>query len=130
MDILIEQVINRDRDTTIHNFLQNIWQGIYFKLENTTHYYRYLEHPSTADAAMVPDIGWPEPIVERINEIPVDLNSFIPAEIDALIYHGETLTETLLAKYHSTLYTDLVTLQDYCPLQKPDRAVQLFSTIT
>jgi NTE family protein len=130
MDILIEQVINRDRDTTIHNFLQNIWQGIYFKLENTTHYYRYLEHPSAADAAMVPDIGWPEPIVERINKIPVDLNSFIPAEIDALIYHGETLTETLLAKWHSTLYTDLVTLPDYCPLQKPDRAVQLFSTTT
>jgi hypothetical protein len=75
----------------------------------------------------VPDIGWPEPIVGRINKIPVDLNSFTPAEIDALIYHGETLTETLLAKWHSTLYTDLVTLPGYCPPQKVDHPVARFS---
>jgi NTE family protein len=124
IDILLEQVINRDRDTTIDNFLQKTWQGIYFKLENSTHYYRYLEHPDAADAATVPDIGWSEPIVTRINKIPVDLNSFLPGEIDALIYHGETLTETLLAKWHPALYSNLVTLPDYCPPQKPDLAFQ------
>lgn len=105
--ILMEQVSNRDRIQIFKHFSNETWAGIIMKLENTCRSYREFIHDKCVDASSVPLMGWSDSIVNRIAQIRTDLNVFTESEIQALVYHGETVVETQLAKWHNNIYKEL-----------------------
>jgi hypothetical protein len=126
-DILMEQISNRDRMLIMDNLFSDKWNGIYLKLENSCRYYREFEHNKCSASADLPAIGWSESIVSRIAQIRTDLNVFSEHEIKCLVYHGETLAETILAKWHYALYNAMFSLPSYQAPEIPDSSeTQIF----
>jgi NTE family protein len=107
VNILMEQVSNRDRDRIMDNIKCGNWQGSYFKLENSCRYYRQYKDKQSASPEDVPEIGWSDATVARIAKIRTDLDYFTEAEVQSLICHGETIVETILAKWHNPVYKQL-----------------------
>lgn len=113
IDILMEQVSNRDREKIINNLFQDKWKGAYFKLENSCRWYREFNHEKCANILNVPNIGWSDDIVSQIAKIRTDLNSFTEQEITCLVYHGESIVETVVAKWHNDFYKNLINSSEY-----------------
>ncbi|MHB8171077.1 MAG: patatin-like phospholipase family protein [Thermincolia bacterium] len=118
-DILLEQLSNRDRQNIMIKLLTDEWQGIYFKLENSCRYYRDYKDEKAAGPESVPKMGWPDDIVNCLGQMRTDLDRFNNIEIDSLIYHGESLLETTLAKWHFKLYSGIKKSYSVA-LQKPN----------
>lgn len=112
-DILMEQVSNRDRMKIVDNLLDNKWFGVYFKLENSCRWYRDYKHKKCPDAPILPNFGFSDSVVNRIAQIRTDLNIFSDMEIKCLVYHGETLAETAIAKWHNHDYAALRDSKEY-----------------
>lgn len=126
-DILMEQISNRDRRLIMDNLFSDKWTGVYLKLENSCRYYREFEHNKCSASADVPVIGWSESIVSRIAQIRTDLNIFSEHEIKCLVYHGETLSETVFAKWHNANYFDLCSKPSYkIPIIPDSSETQIF----
>lgn len=107
INIFMEQISNRDRKIIMEKIESGVWQGIYMKLEHSCHYYREAGKAVETPTDAIPDVGWPDEIVQRIATMRTDLNFFSHAEVEALVCHGETLIETNLAKWHHEDYQKL-----------------------
>lgn len=103
INILMEQISNRDRKIIMDKIADKSWQGIYMKLEHSCSYYRAFGE----GAKTVPQVGWPDEVVDRIAQMRTDLNYFSDQEVEALVCHGETLIETNLAKWYPEDYMQM-----------------------
>ena len=118
-DILMEQVTNRDRASIMHKLDSGDWLGSYFKLENSCRWYREYEHERASKADEVPKLGWSDSVASRIAHIRTDLDTFSEQEVKCLVYHGETIVETVLAKWHNAEYKSMLLNPNYQPPAKP-----------
>ena len=107
IDILMAQIVSRDRKIISCDMELKKWQGIYMKMESSCRFYRELEANKEGISENLPQIGWSDSVVERIAKMRTDLNTFTESEIQALVCHGETLVETSIAKWHSAFYQTL-----------------------
>ncbi len=119
-DILLEQISNRDRQNIMNKLLSDEWRGIYFKLENSCGYYRDYKDKKAAEPEYVPKMGWSDDIVHYLGQVRTDLDRFNKIEVDSLIYHGESLLETSLAKWHLGVYDKIIKSPSYVAIQEPD----------
>jgi len=103
-DVLMEQVSNRDRRIIMDKLISGEWSGLYFKMEDSCRWFRESFPDKGASPSELPVLGWSDSTVSRIAQIRTDLDKFSDAEIQALIYHGETVTETTFAKWHNDDY--------------------------
>lgn len=108
INVLMEQVSNRDRRTIMNNLKESIWTGAYFKLENSCRWYRNYKDVNGAPLEEVPELGWSDATVARIAQIRTDLDCFSESEIKSLVCHGESIVETVLAKWHGPIYQQLL----------------------
>jgi len=58
--------------------------------------------------------------VSRIAQIRTDLDKFSDAEVQALLYHGETATETTFARWHNAVYNAITSEVSYRPPVPPE----------
>ncbi len=117
-DVLMEQVSNRDRQTIMGKLLDKSdkgWSGLYFKMENSCRWFRESLPGQGAPVSELPVIGWADSIVNKIAQIRTDLNVFSDAEVQALVHHGETVTETTFARWHNEAYKTIVAGSGYSP---------------
>lgn len=70
--------------------------------------------------ADLPVFGWSDSTVSRIAQIRTDLDEFSDAEIQALVYHGETATETTFARWHNDVYKAIAGEPSYRPPVPPE----------
>lgn len=120
-DVLMEQVSNRDRQTIMRRLLDESdkgWSGLYFKMENSCKWFRE-SLPEKGIPADLPVLGWSDSTVSRIAKIRTDLDEFSDAEVQALVYHGETTTETTFARWHNDVYKVIACAPSYCPPVPP-----------
>ncbi|HTG82004.1 MAG TPA: hypothetical protein VL949_08695, partial [Geobacteraceae bacterium] len=54
-----------------------------------------------------------------IAQIRTDLDEFSDAEVQALVYHGETAAETTFARWHNDVYKAIAGDSGYCPPVPP-----------
>lgn len=121
-DVLMEQVSNRDRQTIMGRLLDEDdkeWSGLYFKLENSCRWFRE-SLPEKGIPADLPIFGWSDNTVSRIAQVRTDLDLFSDTEVQALVYHGETATETTLARWHNDIYKGMVFSPVYRPPVPPE----------
>lgn len=107
-DILMEQVSNRDRSKIMASLESGEWVGSYFKLENNCRCYREYDDSKATCPTDVPNIGWSDSVVSRIADIRTDLDTFSEQEVKCLVYHGESVVETILAKWHKSEYQKMI----------------------
>jgi len=106
-DVLMEQISNRDRQTIMSRLLDESdekWSGLYFKLENSCKWFRESLPGKGTPVSELPLLGWSDSTVGRIAQIRTDLDEFSNAEVQSLVYHGETVTETTFARWHNDAY--------------------------
>lgn len=121
-DVLMEQVSNRDRQTIMGRLLDESdkgWSGLYFKMENSCKWFRE-SLPEKGIPADLPVLGWSDSTVSRIAKIRTDLDEFSDAEVQALVYHGETATETTFARWHNDVYKVIACTPSYRPSVPPE----------
>lgn len=116
IDILLEQVVSRDRQIILFNFAHNIWRGIFFRLENTTKHYKASRATTAEYSNQFSRLGLSEDLVRQIRNISTNTTVFTPQQLGNILLHGETLTETLLAKWHPQLYLQLLQAPAYIPV--------------
>lgn len=119
-DVLMEQVCNRDRNIIMGKLLGGSWSGLYFKMENSCRWFRESLPQKGASLSDMPILGWSDSIVSRIGQIRTDLDQFSDAEINALVHHGETVSETVFARWHNDIYKKIICQDGYLPSRKPD----------
>jgi predicted acylesterase/phospholipase RssA len=117
-DITMEQVSIRDRRRIMDNLIGGKWKGLYFKLENSCRWFREAL-PEKGIPADLPVFGWSDSTVSRIAQIRTDLDEFSDVEVQALVFHGETATETTFARWHNDAYKELAGDPDYRPPVPP-----------
>jgi NTE family protein len=122
-DVLMEQVSNRDRQTIMGRLLDESdkeWSGLYFKMENSCRWFRESLPGKGAPVSELPVFGWSDSTVSRIAQIRTDLNEFSDAEVQSLVYHGETATETTFARWHNDAYKSITSDPGYHPPVPPE----------
>lgn len=122
-DVLMEQVSNRDRQTIMGRLLDETdkeWSGLYFKMENSCKWFRESLPGKGALASELPVFGWSDSTVSRIAKIRTDLDAFSDAEVQALVYHGETAAETTFARWHNDAYKTIAGNPNYHPPIPPE----------
>lgn len=122
-DVLMEQVSNRDRQTIMGRLLDESdkeWSGLYFKMENSCRWFRESLPGKGTPALELPVFGWSDSTLSRIAQIRTDLNEFSDAEVQALVYHGETATETNFARWHNDAYKSITSDPSYRPPVPPE----------
>lgn len=118
-DVLMEQVSNRDRRVIMGKLLSGEWSGLYFKMENSCRWFRESLPGKGVPVSELPVLGWSDSTVSRIAQIRTDLNEFSDAEVQSLVHHGETVTETTFARWHNDDYKKITGDSDYRPPIKP-----------
>lgn len=119
--ILMEESNSRKRREIFRKFDNGTWSGIMFKLENSSEYYRNFSHRNgTPPELMDTECGWDDEIVKLLGSMRTDLDNFHKLEIASLIYHGESLMETNIMKWHYPLYQAITHQANYLPLEKPN----------
>jgi NTE family protein len=121
-DVLMEQVSNRDRRIIMDKLLSGQWTGLYFKLENSCRWFRESLPGKGAPTTEIPIFGWSDSTVSRIAQIRTDLDEFSAAEIQSLVHHGETVTETTFARWHNDSYKKITTAPNYRSPNAPLRS--------
>lgn len=122
-DVLMEQVSNRDRQTVMGRLLDESdkgWSGLYFKMENSCRWFRESLPSKGASVSALPILGWSDSTVGRIAKIRTDLDEFSDTEVQALVYHGETVTETTFARWHNDVYKAIISDPGYSPPVPPE----------
>lgn len=90
------------------NCMKNKIKGVIFLAEKTCKYYKNICPsedivPDTINS--IPDsIGYGDDIVKLISRIRTDLDRFSDVEIDCLMYHGASLLDVSLRKWHPDIY--------------------------
>ncbi len=122
-DVLMEQVSNRDRQTIMGKLLDKSdkgWSGLYFKMEKSCKWFRESLPGKGAPSSGLPIFGWSDSTVSKIAQIRTDLDEFSDAEVKALVYHGETVTETTFARWHNDAYKAIAGVAGYSPPSPPE----------
>ncbi len=118
-EITFEQNTIKERRELYNNFENSIWKGIYFTLSRSCRYYRdYIidERKIKHSMNLIPkEIGWNDAEVNMINRVRTDLDKFNEIEINYLIYHGTSLLDVSIRKWHPQIYSDLTCK----PIKKP-----------
>lgn len=114
VDILLEQIVSRDRQTIIHKLKNQLLQGVYFHIEKSTNHYRSIPQPNVSPD-ILPAFGLADGLVKQVRQISTKQTTFTPNQIDLLLYHAETLTELQIAKWHNALYQQLISSPGYVP---------------
>lgn len=114
-DVLMEQVSNRDRRVIMDKLLSGKWSGLYFKMENSCRWFRESLPGKGTPVSKLPVFGWTDSTVSRISQIRTDLDKFSDAEVQSLVYHGETVTETTIARWHYDDYKKITGDSSYRP---------------
>lgn len=117
-DVLMEQVSNRDRQLIMGRLLDESdkeWYGLYFKMENSCRWFRESLPGKGAPASDLPVLGWSDSTVGRIAQIRTDLDMFSDAEIQSLVFHGETVLETTFARWQNDAYQKITGDSGYRP---------------
>lgn len=110
VNILLEQVVSRDRQIIMDKLNGHGLQGIYFKLEQSAGYYKSMAH-----TRVLPDIGLPDHLAMLVRRISTSRTAFSPLEMCSLLYHGESLAELQIAAWHPALYRQLCSAPGYIP---------------
>lgn len=118
-DVLMEQVSNRDRSLIMDKLSNGAWSGRYFKMENSCRWYRESLPGRGAPVSELPEVGWSDSTVSRIARIRTDLDEFTHTEIQCLVHHGETVTETAFARWHNIAYKKICAAPGYLPPLAP-----------
>jgi len=113
VDILLEQVVSHDRQIITANFTNQIWRGIFFRLENSTSHYRQSTELGAVDKIHIPVLGLSDDMVSQLRDISTSATVFTSKQLCSLVHHGETLTETLLASWHTKDYLQLLHAPGY-----------------
>lgn len=106
----------RNKDGSFKNSKLN---GIIFLMKKDCMHYRNIEDdqyyiPPTKDDIPI-DIGWDEDVVYQLSHMRTDLDKLHDIEIEYLMYHGASLLDVALRKWHPDVYGD-----QHIPLPKPD----------
>jgi len=128
-NILMEQVSNRDRRSIMQQLNSGTWPGIYFKLENSCRSYREVEPGRGAAGSLLPQIGWSDSVVSLLARVRTDLNEFSDLEVQGLIAHGDTVTETNIARWHHDTYQRCVRSAKYSPAALPAEESDLIEAL-
>jgi len=118
--IMMEESDNRKRREIFNKISSGTWTGIIFKLGNSCDYYRNFDHPEATPSNEMPQaLGWDNEVVKLLGSMRTDLDRFHQYEIDCLVYHGESLIDTLLMKWHMALFKTIIKTRNYHSLEKP-----------
>lgn len=98
--------LNRIRQFVGQSLINGKWQGVYFNLGRSCRYYRECP-PVRADFPISTDLGWGDAEVNLLGKMRTSLNSFHDVEISYLIYHGSSLVDVSLQKWHPEFYQQL-----------------------
>ncbi len=96
------------------NCMKDKIKGVIFLAEKTCKHYR--EYSSSEEVipdtmnAIPDDIGYDDDIVKLISRIRTDLDRFSDVEIDCLMYHGASLLDVSLRKWHPDIYKNCSTV--------------------
>lgn len=101
-------------------FVNSEYRGVLFLLKEHCSHYRDFE----SDSYYVPDtkhnipndLGFNQKYVSYLAKMRTDFNDFHKIEIDYLMYHGSSLLDVNLRKWHPEIYKELPNI----PLMKPD----------
>ncbi len=96
------------------NCMKDKIKGVIFLAEKTCKHYRDFSSnddiiPDTKDT-IPDDIGYEKDIVKLISRIRTDLDRFSDVEIDCLMYHGASLLDVSLRKWHPDIYKNCSTV--------------------
>lgn len=114
--------LNRVRQFVGQNLINKKWRGVYFNLGKSCRYYRSCPpNDNSVQLEIAENIGWRDAEVNLLGKMRTDLNTFQDIEIDYLLYHGATLLDVSLQKWHSELYQTLQTTEIEKPVYQPEQ---------
>ncbi|MCK4664698.1 MAG: patatin-like phospholipase family protein [Bacteroidales bacterium] len=128
--IILDMKTRKDRTSLVNKLIKlkkddgsyenSKLNGIIFLIKNNCKHYRNYEDnryyiPPTKDN-IPSDIGWDEHIVSQLAHMRTDFEVFHKIEIDYLMYHGASLLDVNLRKWHPEIYKELPNI----PLMRPD----------
>jgi len=113
--------LNRVRQFVGQKLIKNEWNGVYFNLGRSCRYYRECK-PIRGDppATISTDLGWGDAEATLLGKMRTDLNTFHDIEIAYLIYHGSSLVDVSLQKWHPEFYQQLISTRIEKPIFSHD----------
>jgi NTE family protein len=123
--------LNRVRQFVGQNLINKKWRGVYFNLGKSCRHYRNCPQNDSEIQLQIPDhLGWGDAEVNLIGKMRTDLNTFQDIEIDYLLYHGATLLDVSLQKWHSELYQNFKSSKIEKPVYQPEQVKTILENST